>query len=204
MQRHPLNKVLVAALLVLLQAGFSQAAVVIDFTEQAGNVVSTMSGTVNLADLTKNSTTGSTGWILPSRGVVFFADGVGNLDYYSGIQTPAFAGAFGTGGYASSSTSGSYFGIDSRYGSSIAVPAGYTGDTSLWAQTTWTGTLDSLGLTPGTYTWSWGSGANADTATMTINASAVPEPSTWALGAFALACGGWQLTRRRRALRVKA
>ena len=37
-----------------------------------------------------------------------------------------------------------------------------------------------------------------------VQAVGVPEPSTWALGAFALACGGWQLTRRRRALRVKA
>jgi hypothetical protein len=40
--------------------------------------------------------------------------------------------------------------------------------------------------------------------TITLQTAAVPEPSTWALGTLALACGGWQLTRRRRALRVKA
>jgi hypothetical protein len=46
-------------------------------------------------------------------------------------------------------------------------------------------TLDTLGLTPGTYTYTWGAGAVADSIVVNISdaaLSATPEPSTAFLG----------------------
>jgi peroxiredoxin len=66
-------------------------------------------------------------------------------------------------------------------------------------------TIASTGIQNQVYTFNAGGTPSATPPGMVGETiSFVPEPSTWALGAFALACGGWQLTRRRRALRVKA
>jgi len=62
-------------------------------------------------------------------------------------------------------------------------------------------TIASTGFYDQVFTITGGSAAGE---TITLQAAPVPEPSTWALGTLALACGGWQLTRRRRARRVKA
>jgi hypothetical protein len=65
------------------------------------------------------------------------------------------------------------------------------------------GTLDSLGITPGTYVRNWGSGANADSLTLQINSPGpvpVPEPgSALLLGAGLL---GLAAVRRRSDLKI--
>ena len=83
---------------------------------------------------------------------------------YSGVTTPS---NFGSGGQVlANSGSGDRVGVlflgpnDYR----LVVPSGYTSNTSLTTQSTYTGkTLSSLGATTGTYNYTWGSGSNAGT-----------------------------------------
>lgn len=191
-----------AALVMLVMATSAQSAVVISFTEQGGDVVASMSGTLNLTDLTSPGTGGQPGFVRPDAGFLMLAGSSGSFTtYQGGIQTPPNSGVFGTGAATlSSSHSGDILGIVSAGTPSLRVPTGYTSGSSLSGTSIWTGaTLSSLGITPGSYVWSWGSGANVDTATIT--AAAVPEPMTWALLGTTAACGGlgaW-LRRRRQA-----
>jgi len=187
---------------LLLLAGSSYAAVDIVFAEQGGDVVATMSGTLNLTALSSPGTGGQPGFVRPDTGFVMLAGSSSSFTTYTtGIQTPPNSGIFGTGGATlASSFSGDVLGIVSAGTPALRVPSGYVSGDPLSSTTTWSSaTLASLGITPGSYTWSWGSGANADTATLT--ASAVPEPSTWLFLASAASSGVVVAWRRRRACR---
>ncbi len=84
----------------------------------------------------------------------------------------------------------------------LRLPSNYTSGNTITGEATFsTASVASTGIQNQVITFTSGALSGQ---TVTFQAAAVPEPSTWALGAFALACGGWQLTRRRRALRVKA
>lgn len=66
----------------------------------------------------------------------------------------------------------------------LLVPYGYTSKTDFGTSSaTYNGTFAQIGLIAGTYIYTWGSGADADSMTVNIGpiASAVPEPSTWAM-----------------------
>jgi len=189
------------AALLFTMVGQAPAAVVISFTEQGGDVVAAMSGTLNLTDLTSPGGGTQFGFVRPDSG--FLTLGVSpasnSFTIYNGIQTPPNSGVFGTGGTTlTSSFTGDVFGIVSVPTPSLRVPVGYTSGAALSSTTTFTGTtLAGLGITPGDYVWSWGSGPNADTAT--LSASAVPEPTTWALLATAAGLGAFSTRRRIRA-----
>lgn len=190
-----------AALVLVKAVNASQAAVVITLQEQGNDVVATASGTLNLAALTLTDNGNFSGGFLapaPSWIVLRPTSNIAPYDGYTAITAP---GGFGPGPFKQPTTfSGDYVG---PLNNDLRVPGGYVSGTAISSTATWANTdFATLGVTPGDYVWSWGSGGNADT--LTLSASAVPEPSTWALGAFALACGGWQLTRRRRTLRGKA
>ena len=150
-------------------------AVNITIQEVGGNVVWTATGTLNLGGLTYNSTQvgGGIGFDANAR---LFASGLANpnIDIYNGSIT--LPSAFGTGGGAGTSATGSYIGI---FGTpSLYVPAGYVSGAALSGVTTYSSTtLATLGLTVGTYTYSWGSGGNADTLTLSIGASPTPTPT---------------------------
>ena len=192
-----------AALVLVTAVNASQAAVVITLQEQGNDVVATASGTLNLAALTlRNNGNFSGGFLGPAAAVIVLGP-TSNTSPFDGYTDITVSGGFGAGGdYAFSTTfSGDYVGA---FGNQLRVPDGYVSGAAISSTATWANTdFATLGVTPGDYVWSWGSGGNADTLTLSA-ATPVPEPSTLALGAFALACGGWQLTRRRRALREKA
>jgi hypothetical protein len=191
-----------AALVFAIAVNTSHAAVTITLQEQGNDVVATASGNLNLAALTLSAGTNTQGGaIVPAVSVISLGPVQTSVAYddYRGATGPS---SFGTGfGAFPTAFSGDFVATSGT--SSIRVPVGYSGG-SINSTATWANTdFATLGVTPGDYVWSWGSGANADTLTLSAG-TPVPEPSTWALGAFALACGGWQLTRRRRALRGQA
>ena len=82
--------------------------------------------------------------------------------------------------------SGHVVGIET--GNMLVVPSGYVSGAALNGSATFTGTISSLGLVPGTYTWTWGSGANADSLILTISSppiaitNATYDASTGVLG----------------------
>ena len=103
--------------------------------------------------------------------------------YWSGLT--GNKPSIGSGSFTlASSGTGDTFCLSTYNGGGIYLPVNYVSGAALSGQSTFSGTtLSALGLTIGNYTWTWGSGANAGSAVMTI--SAVPEPSTYALGAIA-------------------
>jgi hypothetical protein len=59
------------------------------------------------------------------------------------------------------------------------VPHGYVSGTSLSGSATYSGTIASVGATPGTYTWTWDKGANSFVLNV-VKPTGVPEPSAFA------------------------
>jgi len=180
----------------------AEAAYVVDFSQNGGDVVATGSGSLDF------SSASFTGFLMPMvlgvNGSSGFL-GVGNQssfgspedygDYYSPASGPA---SFGSGGFtAATTTTGSVAGINGGDGKFI-VPGGYgAGDPLLPSTTTWVGaTFASLGLKPGTYVWTLGT--SRDTFTINIPGGAVPEPASWAmmLGGFGLIGGAMRVRRK--------
>lgn len=184
--------------LLSLLAAPARAAVVITLQEQGSDVVATASGTLNVADLSLTDFGNfSTGFINPDGGNIVLGSVGGVFSPYHGYTSITGPSSYGGGSLFKTPTSfsGDYVGV--ALGSQLRVPENYTSGTTISSTATWANTdFATLGVTPGDYVWSWGSGANADT--LTLNASAVPEPSTWALAIGGLVCGGWSLARRRR------
>jgi PEP-CTERM motif len=190
----------VAALSLAAVGGPAEASVVIDMSEVGGNVVTTGSGTVDLAGLSFSSSGGDAGFVFASLGSV----GVGSSseagdDLYSGAIGPA---SFGTGGFIIPfGQSGDLLGLFGNFfPAEIFVPHGYVSGTLLSGSSTYVGqTFASLGLTRGTYLYTWGSGPTADSLTIKIGVAAIPEPGTWAmmmLGFAALGLAGFRAARK--------
>ncbi|MDP0500338.1 MAG: PEP-CTERM sorting domain-containing protein [Verrucomicrobiota bacterium JB022] len=165
----------------------AHAAVNITALEVSGDVVFTAAGTLDLSSLTFAGSGLAFNQINASAS--YLSMGSGFADSYISVTGPS---SFGTSEFTSSTTfSGDGIVFTST---NLLVPAGYVSGTALSSTMTFEdATLESLGLTPGSYTWSWGS----DSATLTISAPAVPEPTTYALlgGLAALGFAAW---RRRR------
>lgn len=192
----------VTPVLLAVVATACQAAVVIDITEQGGNVVATASGTLNLSGLSTGGSGTQPAFMSPSTGILMLGSPSGNsFDVYTGLLTPPNNGVFGTGGSTITSThSGDFLGLIG-VNSSLRVPLGYVSGTAISSTTTWNSTtLATLGVTQGSYVWSWGSGGTADSVTL----NAVPEPATWAVASLCLASGGLALRRRARRSSAKA
>jgi hypothetical protein len=121
------------------------------------------------------------------------------IDLYSGTSGPF---SFGPGGgtFPSATSGDSVFLED--FGLDIDVPQGYVSGASLSGSASYTGTIFSLGLTPGTYTWTWDSGANSFV--LVIPPATVPEPATWTLALVGLAGLGAVLRSHRKAAAVPA
>ena len=184
------------ALGLTLLAGGAEASFTIDISQTGGNVVATGNGSVDLTDLSPSFGGNDNAQVIPDEGVA--AVGGGDFTEYGLVNGPA---SFGPGGLSrASSNSGDLVGVAADH---VVVPEGYVSGTALSSSATWVGaTLDSLGLTAGTYTYTWGSGPDADS--LTLHIIAVPEPATWAtmlvgFAALGMIAGG-RAKRRRAAL----
>lgn len=180
--------------LVLLCNSLSYAAVIINFNEVGGDVVSTSSGTINTAGFDQLSGLGTSTGFLAGTGVL--------SSWFCVIGTGTSAGSVGayilsnftsdntevcyTGSNVGASiNSGDYVGVISRaVGSTdgVYIPLGYVSGDPISGSSTWTGTtIADLGLVTGTYVFTWGSDADADSLTLNIGGSA-PPPSTYTVG----------------------
>jgi hypothetical protein len=170
---------------------------VADSSQPSGfDIVATGSGTIDLTDLSFNTSARVDTGIGPSGGTIII--GTGSADIYNGTITGP--PGFGTGGgTAAGGGTGDLVGLD-NFDHQILVPAGYTSGLLSSTLPIPNTTLASFGATPGTYTWTWGSGAHADSFTVdVVAATVVPEPSTWAMmlvGFAALGFAGYRASRR--------
>lgn len=192
------------ACLALATASPARAAFIATITEVGADVVLSGSGTINLAGLSKvlGGHSVRPGALGPNAGILLMgAPGAESIDAaYTGFTAPA---AFGTtsGPFFPTSGSGTKFGFGPDSGPiRFELDEGLS-NVLISSTSTFAGqTLDSLGLTLGTYVWSWGAGPTADTFTLNITdtppSSSTPEPASLALLAAGLA--GLTLQRRRK------
>jgi hypothetical protein len=185
-----------AAMLIGLSASSAQAGYVVDLTEQAGNVVATGSGAIDLTGLSYAAGVIGNPGISPVSGIILTGPATPPLDLYIYSEIVTGPTSFGTGNAISPAEgSGDMVGLNGfAHARWIYVPAGYVSDTPLSDTSTYIGqTFSSLGVTPGRYEWTWGSGANQNF-TLVIGAT-VPEPSTWAMMLIGFAGLGYAALR---------
>lgn len=172
--------ILTAAIVSLVAAQSSNAAIVINLTESAGNVYAVLDGSANLSALSFENGWGDpalTGDYL-SGSWVWVGSGTGDFEEFSGptLSGPAtFGTASATLAIADTST-GPQAGVIAQATSGIGLPIGYVSGTSIHSTSTWFGqTIADMGLVPGSYTWTWGQ-THTDADSLTLNI--LPEPTT--------------------------
>jgi hypothetical protein len=175
---NPIPSLTAATLLFVGLSTTAPAAVIIQVSEIAGDVIFVASGSANLAGLTVAGTGSAGAGVNSSLDLVTV--GNGSFQNYSGL-TPPLNLPFGTnpGGnfdFPSFSSGGPV----SISPSGLRLPIGYLSGDSLSASSTFNGqTFASFSggtLIPGNYTWTWGSGSNADSITLSIGQ--VPEATS--------------------------
>ena len=176
-----LFSVIVSMAVVLGMVSTSHAIVIVNIYESGGNVILEGSGSVNLsgfgAPLSGFGPSGY-GYLTPDEGRLYSFPGT-EMDVYTGISRFVF---FGSGGIspAADIITGNNFGIDRLFPGRLWLDKGYISESPIEFSSTYLGqTLDSLGLTIGTYNWTLPS----DTVTMNIvgGTAPVPEPATMLL-----------------------
>lgn len=150
----------------------ANGAIVMNIVESNGDVVaSTSGGTLDLSSLVYYGTSNAGGVVNPEYGG--FRIGSGGFDLYAGGALQK--GILGTGSHTFSTfDTGSSVGFSGLL-PGVSVPEGYvSGNPIDPASSTWQSeSLQSLGLSSGSYLFSWGTGQNADSITLRV----IPEPS---------------------------
>lgn len=183
---------------VVFSAGLARGAIVMTIAPSGGDVVAAAAGTANITGAQVIHTTGLAGpglWgefggfirigSVPDTGTTLIV----------GVSSPGIwvSPLLAQMALATSSSAGAGLVGARDSGREVYLPGGYVSGAALNASSTWSGTtIESLGLTPGTYTWSWGTGGNADTLTINV----VPEPGTTLLWLGALAAAGLRRQRK--------
>ncbi len=188
----------VALLFIGLSPQPSQAALIITMTEGAGDVVGNMSGSLNLAGLSNNSSFNDMPSSATNNGSLLTRLRLGAA---INQQIWSYPGATGTSDWRvaplpfseiqATAGSGGIAGIEvSATNVFIGVPGGYSGG-PLTSTSTWAGqTFASLNMAPGSYVYTW----PGDTLTVNIGPVIIPEPSAIAL---LLGTGACVFVRRR-------
>lgn len=204
---------IIAYVVTLLAVSSTQAVIVINADEVGGNVVFTLSGSLNTDSLDSitevddsfsfhqdrilplqlsgvppgNFTQISFGTALPLTTI--------NRAHLANLKGPAGYGQdFGFGTFHPSTNLGSIFGFEkftpnSGLGS-LHFPASYSSLSELTASMSFEGTFTSLNLAPGTYEWDW-SNSSTQVQDSLILQIGVPEPSATMLMITGLAALCW-------------
>ncbi len=179
----------------LLIGGAAQASVVIDIVQQGGDVVATVSGSLDgLSSVVDASLVDQKG-INPGG---FLETGVsGGLEYtYAGLQGSALGPELFT---SATSSSGILFQVN-LYEGEIFISKSYVQGTGIISSATWANTtLAALGLSGGTYHYSIGGNDIAFDIGPTM--PDVPEPATWAMMILGFGAVGFGARKRKVAIR---
>jgi hypothetical protein len=183
---------------VLLATAANANPYVVTIEQDGSNVVATGSGDIDLIGLTQvysDQLYPVSAGLWPSY--PFIGLGSGNSDGYAYVNLISGPTNFGSGGpTGADAVSGGFVGGVLSGGP--IVPASYVSDSLISNSATFDNTtIAALGLTPGTYTWIWGSDSPDQSFAIDVVASAVPEPSTWAMMILGF-CGLGYMARRRR------
>ncbi len=166
-------KKLLSALVLLAVAGSTSAGVIWSFTETGGNVVGTMSGSIDTTGLDLIPLAKPGPVVVPHSGLLFSGP-AGGCSGQRGAFTSV--SVFGPGGLrGASATTGDPFVISASPANILCLPLGYTSGAPLSGTLTFaSATFSSVGMTPGTYVDT----LPHDTVTLRFG---VPEPATLAL-----------------------
>jgi hypothetical protein len=161
--------ILAGAILAFLLSPVAEAAVQFSFQEAGGNVVGTVSGSLDLTGATMLGVPGGSQFTSPGAINPFFgAAGFGSgLDTYSSSSVSFGINLMTT----ADSSSGAGFGVSSGR---VFVPGGYAGEALTGTVSFINADFASLGVTPGTYVIS----LPDDTVTVSFGSAVVPLPAT--------------------------
>ncbi len=184
----------------VLAATSANASVVVNIYEDAGNVVTTYSGTLDLGGVSVSTGLGiGPDQLRPAYPAYYRLGGA-----YVGFGGAAGSGASwigGTGLIAASSASGDLFGFRGDV-NVVYFGAGYISGSLISGGMTFAGaTLASLNMVEGIYNnlFTWGSGSNADSISMVISKTAPsPVPLPAGLPLLIAGLGAIGLIRRRK------
>ena len=181
----------------------SRAGYVVVLKQEAGGVVATGSGSIDLTGLTFFFSTRGTGAAAVPREAIIAtgapANTIDGLDGYTGFTGPT---SFGPGGgrFANISLATGddveIVGNPDQHGQPVLfVPHNYVNDTPLSDTAPYNGeSFSTIGATPGTYEWKWGTGPDQN-----FTLDVVPEPSTWIMMLAGFAGLGFAAYRARAA-----
>ena len=161
---------------ILAGSAGARASAIFTFVQSGGDVVGTLSGSLNLFGASAAGPTPSYGpTILPGLAYINASptpccSNVGTE--YQGVTGPS---SFGSNVVDDATATGSGpFEVGSDI---LIVPAGYTNGAALDNTLTLVGTFQSLGITPGQYVFTL-PGATDGTVTVNFDATAMPEPAS--------------------------
>ena len=199
------QSVLLALVIALLGAVPARATIYLNAVEDAGDVVFTLSGNLNLGSVTFNRESGATDGINASGPVISMGAVYPNIYSASLYYMEAITGplSFGTGMSYANSGSGDvlYFSPYLATHPSIAVASDYVSGAALSGTMTFANrSFATLGVVKGNYVWSWTNSTTeiSDSLSMELASvpplTAVPEPAA-AILTLALGLVGFVLLR---------
>ena len=205
---------ILALAVMLLAARSAQAVIMINANEVGGNVVFTLSGSLNTGSIDSITVMDDNSSYHQDHILPYNHSGVPPGDYSFiffgsplplGANTGFLANLTGPSGYSAggpfvefshpSTNPGSLFGfyklINPDLGS-VFFPSSYSNLAPLSASMSFTGTFSSLNLGVGTYQWDWfNSSTNVHDSLIMQIGDSVPEPSAAMLLVIGLAALGW-------------
>ena len=175
--------------------GTLNAILSVDIMESGGDVIFTLSGQADTADLSFSTSnpniTGQARGSQTTRLGMSSTDFTTNRRIFNQFNSSPSSG-FGSNTHtAGGSHTGDVFALNIT---TFYLPNNYVSDTNLNATLTFTATsISAMGITTGPHTWTWGS-SNPDSLVITV----VPEAGEWATYAGTLALFGVVLLRLRK------
>ncbi|MEX0321453.1 MAG: PEP-CTERM sorting domain-containing protein [Puniceicoccaceae bacterium] len=170
------------AVALLSVCSLSDAGIIVNITEDSGDLKFTYQGTINSSAITPVGTSLATYAQVSNAAQHFWF-----LDTYAGYNVPVTGDPIFGAALSGATLSGDTFGVGLN-ANDLYLPIGYVSNSNLSGMATFASeSFASAGLTEGVYVWNVDVGSTIETVTFNIGGiSAVPEPSTYAAIAFSV------------------